>query len=145
MTLEIRGQDGPRLDEHNGTIHTLFFYKMEEIRKETTGGYLEFIDEFTLVGGNSLEPHSHDSDEFYYVLEGEGTMSVDGESGLLKTGELVRIRPNLVHSLAADRGSSVRVLCFAVSYMPEDRVGYTAYPVNGREPHFVSTLYDFGD
>lgn len=145
MTLEIRGQDGPRIVEHGGTVHTLFFYKMEELRKETSGGYLEFIDEFRLIAGTEIEPHSHDTDEFYYVLDGVGTMTVDGESGPLRAGELVRIRPNLVHSLAADQGGDIRALAFAISYMPEDRVGYTAFPKDGGAPHFVSTHYTFDD
>ena len=143
MALEIRGRQGRVVSEHNDTVKTLFFYKMEELRNETMGGYLEFVDEFVLAEGNEIEPHSHNTDEFYYVLDGNGTMTVDGEAQELTVGELVRIRPNLIHSLAADRGVAMRALAFAISYMPEDRVGYTAYPIDGREPHFVSTHYDF--
>lgn len=139
--MDIRRRDTELISEHGGTIQSLFFYKMEELRNETQGGYLEFIDEFTLAEGGSLEPHSHDSDEFYYILDGRGTMTVDGESDLLGPGELVRIRPNLIHSISADQGSDIRAIAFAVSYMPEDKVGYTAHPTDGREPHFVSTHY----
>ena len=28
-------------------------------------------------------------------------------------------------------------IAFAISYMPEDRIGYTAYPTDGSQPHFV--------
>lgn len=139
--MDIRRRDTELISEHGGTIQSLFFYKMEELRNETKGGYLEFIDEFNLAKGGSLEPHSHDSDEFYYILDGQGTMTVDGESDVLGPGELVRIRPNLIHSISADQGSDIRAIAFAVSYMPEDKVGYTAHPTDGREPHFVSTHY----
>ncbi len=139
--MDIRRRDTELISEHGGTIKSLFFYKMEELRTETMGGYLEFIDEFTLAAGGALEPHSHDSDEFYYLLEGSGTMTVADESEVLRAGELVRIRPNLIHSIRADQGSDIRAVAFAVSYMPEDKVGYTAHPTDGREPHFVSTHY----
>lgn len=138
---EIRRRDRPRIMEHNDTIESMFFVRMEELRKDTLGGYLQFFGESVMREGAVLEPHSHDSDEFYYLLEGSGTMMIDGESAQVDAGELVRIAPNLVHSLRADRGSEIRMIAFGISYMPEDRLGYTAYPVDGGEPRFVSTLY----
>lgn len=139
--MDIRTRDTDPVVEHGGTVTSLFFFKMEELRNEVKGGYLEFVDEFEVAEGKSIEPHSHDSDEFYYVIDGEGTMVVDDENAPFHRGELVRIPPHAIHSLRADRGGPIRCLAFAISYMPEDRVGYTAYPTDGSEPHFVSTRY----
>lgn len=137
----IQRRSAEYISEHNDTVHSMFFFKMEELRDEVAGGYLEFANEFIVREGSAIEPHSHNSDEFYFVLEGSGTMTIDGESALFSQGELVRIRPHQIHSLAADRGGDIRCFCFAISYMPEDEVGFTAYPVDGGEPHFVSTRY----
>ncbi len=139
--MEIQRREGREvMSEHEGTVQSMFFYKMEELREEVNG-YLEFVNEFSIGEGVAIEPHAHDTDEFYYVLEGNGTMVIDGERAPFGAGELVRIRPNLVHSLEADQGVPMRCFCFAISYMPKDKVGFTAYPVDGSEPHFVSTRY----
>ena len=139
--MDIQRREGREImSEHDDTVHSMFFYKMEELREEVNG-YLEFVNEFTIGEGVAIEPHSHNTDEFYYVLEGNGTMVIDGERAPFGPGELVRIRPNLVHSLEADQGVPMRCFCFAISYMPKDKVGFTAYPVDGSEPHFVSTRY----
>jgi len=137
----IKRRSSEYISEHNDTVHSMFFFKMEELRNEVQGGYLEFANEFMVKAGSAIEPHSHDTDEFYFGLEGSGTMTIDGESAPFGKGELVRIRPNQIHSLDADQGTDIKCFAFAISYMPEDKVGFTAYPVDGSEPHFVSTRY----
>lgn len=123
--------------EHGGTCLGYFFFEKEELRDETTGGYLEFFNEFELRAGAALEPHSHDSDEFYYILRGEAMMRVSDEESPLRAGQLVRIPRNEIHSIRALGNEGFRAIALAISYMPEDQVGYTAYPADGSEPHFV--------
>ncbi|MGO1543265.1 MAG: cupin domain-containing protein [Gulosibacter sp.] len=135
--MEIRRRDRALVEEHHGTIETLFFYEFEELRSQTQGGYLEFADEFRLKAGEELEPHSHNSDEFYFILSGGGTMTIDGEQAHVERGELVRIKPNLIHSISADQGEDIVAFAFAISYMAEDQLGYTAYPKDGSDPKFV--------
>ncbi len=40
--------------------------------------------------------------EFYYVLEGEGTMTVDGETFPLSPGTVVKLDPGSIHSSVGD-------------------------------------------
>jgi mannose-6-phosphate isomerase-like protein (cupin superfamily) len=124
--------------EHGGTCTTKFLVDKEELRSQTMGGYLELVSEFSVKPGVALEPHSHDSDEFYYLLEGSAIMRVGDEEAEVTVGDLIRTPPNTVHSIRATGDDGFRALAFATSYMPADRVGYTAHPVGG-EPHFVST------
>ena len=128
--------------EHGGTCRAFFFYEKEELRTATMGGYLEFFNEFELRGGAALEPHSHETDEFYYLLTGEALMRVGDEERPLLPGQLVHIPRNEIHSIRATSEDGFRAIAFAISYMPEDRVGYTAYPTDGSEPHFVPTGTD---
>lgn len=138
----IKDADVEPIIEHNGTCRAFFFFDKEELREETMGGYLEFFNEFELRGGGALEPHSHDTDEFYYLLRGEALMRVGDEESTLRPGQLVRIPRNEIHSIRALGDDGFRAIAFAVSYMPEDRVGYTSYPADGSEPHFVPTGTD---
>jgi quercetin dioxygenase-like cupin family protein len=135
--MDVTNSDRPPIIEHGGTCITHFLVDKEQLRSETAGGYLEFVSEFQLKPGASLEPHSHDSDEFYYLLEGEAIMTVAGEDRQVRAGDLIRTPPNTIHSIRTIGDGSFRALAFATSYMPADRVGYTTYPPNG-EPHFVA-------
>ena len=106
--------------EHGGTCLTTFTYPKESFREETKGSYLEYVAEFELTPGAHLEPHRHDSHEFYRILEGEAIIQIEDEQRLLTPGDLVRIPPNAVHSIwPAREGGSFRALSFAVSFMPE--------------------------
>lgn len=40
--------------------------------------------------------------EFYYVLDGHGTMTIDGESFDIAPGTMVKIEPGAVHSSTGD-------------------------------------------
>lgn len=115
--------------EHGGTCLSYFFFEKEEIRQETMGSYLEFVAEFELKDGARLEPHYHDSDEFYYILQGRATMWVEGEKQVLERGDLVHIPRNAVHSIwPTDPTESFRALSFATSFMPEGNTGHVPVP-----------------
>jgi len=50
---------------------------------------------------DGAKPHYHKvSTELYYVLEGEGTVTVDGEEHTVGKGSLLHIPPGVVHSAA---------------------------------------------
>lgn len=127
------------ITEHGGTCTSYFFYEKEELRHQTSGGYLEFVDEFELTGGAALEPHSHDSDEFYYILRGSAVMRIGAEERPVGPGVFVHIPRNEIHSIRATTEKGCRALAFAISYMREGEVGYTAYPTDGSAPRFVPT------
>ena len=134
--MDVTNSDRPPIIEHGGTCITHFLVDKEQLREQTMGGYLEFVSEFQLKPGAVLEPHSHDSDEFYYLLEGDAVMTVAGEDREVHAGDLIRTPPNTVHSIRTLGDSSFRALAFATSYMPSDKVGYTSHPLDGAA-HFV--------
>jgi mannose-6-phosphate isomerase-like protein (cupin superfamily) len=119
--------------EHGGTCLTYFMIGKEAWREKTMGSYLEYVAEFELKPGAVLEAHKHDTDEFYYLLQGTALMSLEGEDQVVGPGDLVHIPRNAVHSIRpTDPQGTFRAFSFAVSYMPEDAVGYV--PVGDERP-----------
>ena len=56
--------------------------------------------------------------EFYYVLEGDGTMTVDGETFPIGPGTVVKLDPESVHSSVGD----MLVLVIGVPDIAEDDI-----------------------
>jgi len=71
------------------------------MRGRTAGGSLELVNEFEIIGGGAVDPHTHPTHEFYYVLYGKGKMIIGQEIQEISQGDLVYIPPNEVHSLEA--------------------------------------------
>lgn len=66
---------------------------------------------------DGAKPHFHKvATEIYYVLEGEGTVTLDGVVHPVRKGSVVQIPPGVVH--AAD--GRVRVLVVGIPHMAED-------------------------
>lgn len=107
--------DVPGVLEHDGTVSSHFMFPMESMREQTQGSHLQFINEFVVEAGKAIEPHLHNSHEFYYVLSGHGTMRVGEEVREVAPGDLVHTPPNVPHSVFAHR-SGIRCLAFAVSF-----------------------------
>ena len=125
LSMDVRNSKIEPTIEHGGTCLTYFMYPKESIRSETMGSYLEYISEFELKPGAHLEPHKHNSHEYYFMLEGEAVVQVEDEQRTLKPGDLVLIPPNAAHSIwPAREGESFRGFAFAVSYMPADSTGH---------------------
>jgi quercetin dioxygenase-like cupin family protein len=113
-----RAAEVPVTIEHEGTCHSYFMIGKQSVRDDTSGTYLEFVCEFELAAGQALDPHTHNSHEFYYLIRGSAVMTIDGEDRPVSVGDLIHIAPNAVHSIAdtsAD-GEGMRALAFAVMY-----------------------------
>ena len=50
-------------------------------------------------GAQSHPPHRHDGVEAFYVLEGEGTLEIDGTHQLISAGEASVFDPTKLHGL----------------------------------------------
>ena len=50
-------------------------------------------------GSWSHPPHTHDGVEAFYVLEGQGTLEIDGARQLLRAGEATVFDPTKLHGL----------------------------------------------
>ena len=78
------------------------------------------LAEASVPTGGSTERHYHKlSEEFYFLLEGEGTMEIDGESRKVQPGDAILIPAGTWHQITAI--SPLRFLCCcAPPYAHED-------------------------
>jgi mannose-6-phosphate isomerase-like protein (cupin superfamily) len=88
-----------------------------------TGGSInQSIAEATLEPGEVTERHYHrETEEIYFVLEGEGEMELDGERARISPGDAVPIPPGAWHELRNVGERPLRILCCcAPPYRHED-------------------------
>lgn len=78
------------------------------------------LAEASLPAGCATERHYHQvSEEFYFILEGEGNMEVDGEEQPVGPGDAILIPPGAWHQITAAK--DLRFLCCcAPPYAHED-------------------------
>lgn len=70
------------------------------------------LAEATLPAGGATERHYHKlSEEFYLVLEGEGTMEIGGELQKVGPGDAILIPAGQWHQITADDLAGLRFLC----------------------------------
>ena len=68
------------------------------------------LAEASLPTGNATDRHYHKlSEEFYFILDGTGTMEIDGESQKIAPGDAVLIPANAWHQITAE--TPLRFLC----------------------------------
>ena len=60
---------------------------------------IDFLAIAWLEGGKTLESHLDPMEEIYYILKGEGQMSVDEETKHVKPGDAIWIPAGSRHSL----------------------------------------------
>jgi mannose-6-phosphate isomerase-like protein (cupin superfamily) len=98
--MDIRSSEAMEpIVEHFGTCPVWWFYKEKELKEATMGGFVELISEFEIKPGARLDPHSHHTLEFYYVISGRGIMTISGEERQVCPGDLITIPPDAVHSI----------------------------------------------
>ena len=75
--------------------------------------------------GKSSEPHYHKvSQETYFILEGEGRMSVGGKEFNIKPGQACHIEPEEIHQIKNQREENLVFLAVCVPpWVPEDSFG----------------------
>jgi quercetin dioxygenase-like cupin family protein len=112
--------------EHNGTVPVWWMVNSREMKEITDGGFLELVNEFEVAGGGYVDPHSHPTHEFYYVLRGRGTMTIGDEERLIGQGDLVHIPPDVVHSLRpVTDHAPIHCFCFAIGVKGAGPIDYT--------------------
>ncbi len=79
------------------------------------------LAEATLAPGQVTDRHYHaKSEEFYYVLEGEGEMEIDGERAHVAPGDAILIPPGAWHQIRAGDAQLRFLCCCAPAYTHED-------------------------
>jgi mannose-6-phosphate isomerase-like protein (cupin superfamily) len=61
-------------------------------------------------GTRAHPPHTHDGVEAFYILEGEGTVEVQGECQTLKANEAIVIDPGVPHGLVNTGSTRMRYI-----------------------------------
>jgi mannose-6-phosphate isomerase-like protein (cupin superfamily) len=98
-----------------------------EMKDLTDGGYLELANEFEVAVCGEVFPHTHPTHEFYFVMTGEGVMTVGAEERNVTPGDLIYIPPDTVHSLRPTGGEKIRCFCFAVGVKGAGPIDYTTH------------------
>jgi mannose-6-phosphate isomerase-like protein (cupin superfamily) len=85
-------------------------------------GPLHFIDLAVVPPGSSIGSHRHRSDEeeFYLVLEGEGSMVRDGRPERVSAGDLLRNPPSGAHELHNTGSDPLRLFVFELAVVGND-------------------------
>jgi mannose-6-phosphate isomerase-like protein (cupin superfamily) len=90
---------------HNGggqTIAYPFFEKVEDFKMA--------FRKRTLKPGSAIGYHLQAEDEVYYILQGEGTMEMNGDSFPVKAGDAVLTRPGSSHGLKPSANGELTLL-----------------------------------
>jgi len=110
---------------HQNTVQNWWLFRPRELKQQTSGGYLELVSEFEVMGGGAIHPHKHHTLEFYFVLSGRGLMTIENETRLVRQGDLIRIPPDALHSLRSESANaSIRCLAFSMGLPGTDPVDY---------------------
>lgn len=64
----------------------------------------------TTTPENPFEPEKHDGQRFWFILEGEAVVTIEGESTKVEPGDLIVVAPWSRHTLRSD--TQVRWICF---------------------------------
>jgi quercetin dioxygenase-like cupin family protein len=112
--------------EHNGTVPVWWMVSSREMKDITDGGFLELVNEFEVAGGGYVEPHSHPTHEFYYVMSGRGIMRIEDDEREIGQGDLVHIPPDKVHTLRPTTDyAPIHCFCFAIGVKGSGPIDYT--------------------
>lgn len=115
--MEIRSLASatPFTTKDGSTIRSLLDLATAPVRNQS-------LAEATVEAGGATERHYHrDSEELYYVIEGEGVLEVDGERAPVQAGDAVLIPPGAWHQIRASEAGPLRFLCCcAPPYRHED-------------------------
>jgi len=78
--------------------------------------YTGLIGEIQVEGGHATQPCRHNTETFYYILQGEGVMSLEGCEMNVRAGEWIFIPNNWLHSIRPlSRQCPIRIFV-AISY-----------------------------
>jgi quercetin dioxygenase-like cupin family protein len=114
--------------EHNGTTPVWYLVEPREMQALTDGGFLELVNEFEVRAGGAVDPHTHPTHEFYFVMSGHGMMTIEDETREVSPGDLVYIPPMKVHSIRPEPADSViHCFCFAVAERGVGPINYTEH------------------
>jgi mannose-6-phosphate isomerase-like protein (cupin superfamily) len=98
--------------------------------KDTNGRYCLIDMHVPHCGGPN--PHRHDFEEMFTVLEGEIEVTFRGEKQTVRTGETINIPANAPHFFKNDSEKAARLLCMCAPAGQEEFFMQVGVPVSSR-------------
>jgi len=84
-------------------------------RKDFSGAW-DFAIRVVMPPGSSMGEHTHgDDEEMYIILKGEGTMTIEGESRKVTSGDMIVNKPHGTHGLMNSSDSEIELLIIQAS------------------------------
>ncbi len=115
MTINQITEQTPFTTADGSTIRSILDVTNAPVRKQS-------LAEASLPVGGSTQRHCHRaSEEIYFILEGQGTMEIDGELQKVTVGDAILIPPESWHQITTEGETTLRFLCCcAPPYSNED-------------------------
>lgn len=86
------------------------------------GDDLSVIEE-RMPTGTTEQRHRHErSRQFFYVLEGEAVLEMEGTAHVLRSGEGLHVPPGAAHQMRNESGADVRFLVVSAPRSHGDRI-----------------------
>ncbi len=115
MTLRQLSAQLPFTTKDGSTIRSILDLSNAPVQNQS-------LAEATVPPGGATQRHYHRlSEEFYFILEGQGVMEIDGETQPATPGDAILIPPGAWHQITAAPEAPLRFLCCcAPPYSHED-------------------------
>ena len=115
MTINALSALAPFTTKDGSTIRSILDRTNAPVEKQS-------LAEATLPQGRATQRHYHkESEEFYFILEGSGTMEINGETKTVSVGDAILIPRHAWHQITATSEDTLRFLCCcAPPYSHED-------------------------
>lgn len=116
---------------HGGTksIRTLQLLGLDNALPEIPGhpadfdSDISFLHEVTMPPGAAIGLHNHiGSEEFYYLLEGKGLMTIDGESVEMGPGDVVLVKNGESHAFKNVGNNELHMMVVEATVELKDKV-----------------------
>ena len=105
MVINQLSEQAPFTTKDGSTIRSILDLANAPVEKQS-------LAEASLPTDAATDRHYHkESEEFYFILEGKGTMEIDGETQQVNPGDGILIPREAWHQLTADQGEPLRLLC----------------------------------
>ncbi len=113
MVVQALASQKPFTTKDGSTIRSILDLTNAPVRNQS-------LAEARVPAGGATERHYHKlSEELYFILDGGGTMEIDGELRPVQVGDAILIPPGAWHQITAAR-ELVFLCCCAPPYAHED-------------------------
>ncbi len=96
----------------------------ELMHPKVHGNRQQSLAEAVVKTGEETFPHKHlKSEELYHITQGNGRLTLNGETMDVRTGDTVCIAPGTVHKIQNTGSTDLKILCCcAPAYSHEDTI-----------------------